>query len=89
MTTELYKLTGCPYCAKVERKLDELDVEYVEHEVPSAHGERSEVEELSGQTGVPVIVDEEYGVDAMPESDDIVAYLEETYGEGGGQGATA
>ena len=85
MTVELYKLPGCPYCAKVERKLDELDLEYVEHEVPSAHGQRTEVEELSGQTGVPVIVDEAHDVDAMNESDDIVAYLEETYG----QGATA
>ena len=85
MTIELYKLPGCPYCAKVERKLDELDLEYVEHEVPSAHSERTEVEALSGQTGVPVIVDEEHGVDAMNESDDIVDYLEETYG----QGATA
>jgi glutathione S-transferase len=82
MTIELYKLPGCPYCAKVERKLDELDLEYVEHEVPSAHGQRTEVEELSGQTGVPVIVDEEHGAAAMPESDDIVDYLEETYGGG-------
>lgn len=91
MTIELYKLPGCPYCAKVERKLDELDLEYVEHEVPSAHSERTEVEALSGQTGVPVIVDEDHGVDAMNESDDIVDYLEETYGQGAGdgEGATA
>lgn len=82
MTIELYKLPGCPYCAKVESKLDALGLEYVEHEVPSARAERTEVRELSGQTGVPVIVDEEHGVDAMPESDDIVAYLEETYGGG-------
>ena len=82
MTIELYKLPGCPYCAKVEAKLDELELDYVEHEVPSAHSERTEVEELSGQTGVPVIVDEAHGVDAMPESGDIVAFLEETYGRG-------
>ena len=80
MTLELYKLPGCPYCAKVESKLDELGLDYVEHEVPSAHSQRTEVEQLSGQTGVPVIVDEDHGVDAMAESDDIVAYLEETYG---------
>lgn len=91
MTIELYKLTGCPYCEKVERKLDELDLEYVEHEVPSAHGERTEVEAISGQPRVPVIVDEERDVDGMNESDDIVAYLEETYGQGAGdgEGATA
>ncbi|HKJ59804.1 MAG TPA: glutathione S-transferase N-terminal domain-containing protein [Halobacteriales archaeon] len=81
MTIELYKLPGCPYCAKVEAKLDELGLEYVEHEVPSAHSQRTEVEALSGQTGVPVLVDEDHGVDAMPESDDIVAFLEETYGQ--------
>ncbi len=79
MTLELYSLPGCPYCAKVKTKLDELDVEYVEHEVPSSHSQRTEVEEVSGQTGVPVLVDEEHGVDGMPESDDIVDYLEETY----------
>nr|WP_157500229.1 glutathione S-transferase N-terminal domain-containing protein [Halobacterium sp. CBA1126] len=80
VTLELYALPGCPYCAKVKTKLDELDLEYVEHEVPSSHSQRTEVEEVSGQTGVPVLVDEEHGVDGMPESDDIVDYLEETYG---------
>ena len=76
----LYELSGCPYCAKVTTKLDELDLEYDSIMVPSAHGERTEVEEVSGQTGVPVLVDDDHGVEGMPESDDIVAYLEETYG---------
>ncbi|MFC6717769.1 glutaredoxin family protein [Natrialbaceae archaeon GCM10025810] len=75
----MYELPGCPYCAKVRRKLDELDLEYDVIEVPRSHDERTEVKEVSGQTGVPVIVDEEHGVDGMAESDDIVAYLEETY----------
>lgn len=76
----LYELPGCPYCAKVINKLDELGLEYDSIEVPRSHGERTEVKEVSGQTGVPVILDEEHGVDGMSESDDIVAYLEETYG---------
>ncbi|AUV80475.1 glutaredoxin [Salinigranum rubrum] len=76
----LYELPGCPYCAKVKNKLSELGLEYESREVPSSHSERTEVEEVSGQTGVPVLVDEEHGVDGMSESDDIVAYLEETYG---------
>ena len=78
---ELYDLPGCPFCAKVKRKLDELDLEYTKHEVPRSHAERTEVEEVSGQTGVPVLVDNDHGVEGMPESDDIVAYLEETYGQ--------
>ena len=80
MALELYKLPGCPYCAKVETKLDELGLDYVEHEVPSSHSERDEVEAISGQTGVPVLVDTDNGVEGMAESDDIVAYLDEHYG---------
>ena len=77
---ELYELPGCPYCAKVKTKLDELGLEYVSHEVPRSHSERTEVKELSGQTGVPVLVDPDHDVEGMAESDDIVAYLDETYG---------
>ncbi|MHC3439135.1 glutaredoxin family protein [Natrialbaceae archaeon A-gly3] len=76
----LYELPGCPFCIKVRRKLEELDLEYDVIEVPQSHASRTEVQEISGQTGVPVIVDEEHGVEGMPESSDIVAYLEETYG---------
>lgn len=75
----LYELPGCPYCAKVITKLDELGLDYESREVPRSHSERTEVEEVSGQTGVPVLIDEEHGVDGMPESDDIVAHLEQHY----------
>jgi glutaredoxin 3 len=78
----LYELDGCPYCAKVTNKLSELGLEYESRMVPRSHSERTEVEEVSGQTGVPVLIDEEHDVDGMPESDDIVAYLEKTYGDG-------
>jgi len=77
----LYELEGCPYCAKVKRKLDELGLEYESRMVPRSHADREEVERVSGQTGVPVLVDEEHGVEGMPESDDIVRYLDETYGQ--------
>ncbi|MFC6615265.1 glutathione S-transferase N-terminal domain-containing protein [Halopenitus salinus] len=77
----LYELEGCPYCAKVKQKLADLDLEYESRMVPRSHAEREEVEAVSGQTGVPVLVDEDHGVEGMSESDDIVAYLEETYGE--------
>ena len=76
---ELYEVEGCPYCKKVIDKLDELDLEYESHMVPRSHSERTEVEELSDQTGVPVLVDNDNGIEGMPESDDIVEYLEETY----------
>jgi glutaredoxin 3 len=78
---ELYELDGCPYCAKVKDKLADLDLDYESHMVASSHAERTEVEEVSGQTGVPVLVDPDHGVEGMAESDDIVAYLDETYAE--------
>lgn len=78
---ELYELAGCPYCAKVKQKLDDLGLVYESHMVPSSHAERDVVKKISGQTGVPVLVDEEHGIEGMPESDDIVEYLERTYGQ--------
>ena len=79
-TLKLYEVDGCPFCAKVTAKLDELGLEYESVMVPRSHAERTEVEAVSGQTGVPVLVDEEHGIEGMPESDDIVEYLDETYG---------
>lgn len=77
----LYELKGCPYCAMVRDKLEDLGLEYESRTVPAPHPERTDVREISGQTGVPVLVDEENGVEGMPESADIVEYLEATYGE--------
>lgn len=76
----LYELPGCPYCRRVKNTLDELDVAYGSKIVPSAHDERSEVEAISGQTAVPVLVDPANNVEGMAESTEIVAYLEATYG---------
>ena len=75
-----YKVAGCPYCAKVENKLEDLDIEYETHSVPRARNQREDVYELTGQYGVPVIADPEHGVEGMAESSDIVTYLERTYG---------
>ncbi|ATW88813.1 glutaredoxin [Halohasta litchfieldiae] len=79
---KLYNLQGCPYCKKVRRALDDLNLEYETHSVPHSRDQRAEVYEVSGQYGVPVLVDRTNGIEGMPESDDIVAYLYEEYGDG-------
>lgn len=76
---ELYILPGCPYCAQVQDKLDELGIEYETSTVPPAKHQRSAVKEISGQTGVPVLVDPENNVHGMPESTEIIDYLERRY----------
>jgi glutaredoxin 3 len=79
---ELYELKRCPYCAKVRRALDDLGLSYTSHSVPGPRRERTEVQEVSGQYQVPVLVDNTNGIEGMAESDDIVAYLYEEYGDG-------
>lgn len=74
---EIYQFEGCPYCKKVREKLTELQVDFIARQV-DPRGDRERVEEVSGQTGVPVIVDPNTDT-TMPESDDIVEYLEEHY----------
>lgn len=79
---ELYDLQHCPYCAKVRRALADIGLDYDSHEVPQSRSERDRVREISGQEGVPVLVDPENGIEGMPESDDIVDYLYSEYGDG-------
>jgi glutaredoxin 3 len=78
----LYELRRCPYCAKVRRALDDLGLEYESRYVPGTRSRRDEVKAVSGQYQVPVLVDENNGVEGMSESDDIVEYLYEEYGDG-------
>jgi len=79
---ELYELQHCPYCAKVRKALDDLGLDYESHDVPNSRAERSTVQEISGQSGVPVLVDPNNEIEGLAESDDIVDYLYEEYGDG-------
>jgi glutaredoxin len=78
MRLTLYQLDGCPYCEKVADRLDELGVDYETEWVEAMHSERDEVKRLSGQRGVPVLVDDETGV-TMAESDRILEYVNTRY----------
>ena len=75
---EVYQFEGCPYCKKVRQKMTELGLDFIARQV-EPNGDRERVEKVSGQTGVPVLKDPNTDT-VMPESDDIVEYLEEHYG---------
>jgi glutaredoxin len=77
MSITLYALDGCPYCEKVHDALAEHGVDYETEWVEAMHSERNEVARVSGQRGVPVLVDEERGV-TMNESENILQYVERT-----------
>lgn len=74
---ELYQFEGCPFCGKVRQKMTELGLDFIARQVDP--NDRTRVEEVSGQEGVPVLKDPNTDT-VMPESDDIVDYLDEEYG---------
>ncbi|MAZ56665.1 NrdH-redoxin [bacterium] len=79
----LYMKTGCPFCNRVLAVVDRLGLEDVELKDIADDAIATELVEKGGKRMVPYLVD---GETAMYESEDIVNYLQETYGvksEGG------
>jgi glutathione S-transferase len=60
-------------CGVVARRLDALGVEYSEVRVPFLKRQRPEVEELTGQRWVPVLV---HGEEVVHDSHRILEYLD-------------
>jgi glutathione S-transferase len=78
---QLYDFEGCPYCRKVREVLSELDLDYLAR--PVAHGSprRVELRRRGGKVQAPYLADPNTGAE-MYESDDIIGYLNSTYGHG-------
>jgi len=77
MGVTLYELEGCPYCETAADALEDAGVDYETVWVDAMHSERNEVKRVSGQRGVPVLVDDDHGV-TMAESENILDYVERT-----------
>lgn len=67
-------------CGKVARRLREAGIEYDEVRVPFLKRHRPEVEELTGQRWVPVLVN---GDDVVHDSKRILEYVEHLAGRDG------
>jgi glutathione S-transferase len=78
---ELYDFEACPYCRKVREALCELDLDYLEHPVAKGSPRRKELERRGGKVQVPYLVDPNTDTE-LYESDDIIDYLNRTYGDG-------
>lgn len=81
-TLELYEFENCPYCRKVREALTQLDLDAKIYPCPKG-GERYRpgLEKRGGKALFPYLVDPNTGTE-MYESDDIIAYLYEHYGDG-------
>ncbi len=75
----LYVMTGCRYCARVLRKLEELHLEFEEKNIADPEVS-AELVARGGKRQMPYLVDTGTGLE-MYESGDIADYLEKTYGD--------
>ncbi len=81
-TLALYHFNGCPFCSMVRRAIDSLDIEVELRDIHQDMQHRDDLIEARGRATVPVlrITSSEGEIRWMPESRDIVRYLQETYG---------
>lgn len=70
----LYVMTGCPYCLKVLRHMDEKGVSLPQANITTDPAARDELKRVGGKVQVPCLF-----IDGKPlyESDDIIAYIDE------------
>jgi len=79
---ELYEFENCPFCRKVREALCLLDLEAFIYPCPKGGSRfRPRVGELGGKQQFPYLMDPNTG-QAMYESNAIIRYLFETYGDG-------
>ena len=79
---EIYEFEACPYCRKAREALTGLDLEVVVRPCPKGGPRfREEVKKRGGKYQFPYLVDPNTGKE-MYESDEIVAYLYQEYGDG-------
>lgn len=85
---ELYEFEACPYCRKVREVMTELDLSYVCRPCPKGSNNRDVVLKRGGKAMFPYLVDPNTGTE-MYESEAIITYLAEQYGQGRGLASRA
>ncbi|CAI5466903.1 unnamed protein product [Closterium sp. Yama58-4] len=79
---ELYEFEGCPFCRKVREMVSVLDLDVLFYPCPvNGPTYRPKAIEMGGKRQFPYMVDPNTGV-SMYESDEIIKYLANTYGNG-------
>ncbi|KAL5545833.1 hypothetical protein UlMin_005520 [Ulmus minor] len=79
---EIYEFEGCPFCRKVREIVAVLDIDVLFYPCPrNGPNFRPKAVQLGGKQQFPYMVDPNTGV-SMYESDDIIKYLADKYGDG-------
>lgn len=79
---ELYQFFGCPFCIKTRRAIRKLDLNIATRNAQAPGQYRDELLKEAGKVQVPCLKITENGkVSWMFESDEIIAYLQQRFGE--------
>lgn len=79
---EIYEFESCPFCRKVREIVAVLDIDVLYYPCPrNGPNFRPKAAQMGGKKQFPYMVDPNTGV-AMYESDDIIKYLVNKYGDG-------
>ncbi|MGH7184073.1 MAG: glutaredoxin domain-containing protein [Nitrospiraceae bacterium] len=76
---ELYQFEECPYSTQVRAKMSEWEMDYILRNVSKDKSQRPRLKKVSGQNGVPTLVDSLRNVVIAGNEKKIVAYLRNHY----------
>ena len=76
---ELYQFEACPYSRKVREKMSELEVDYLLRNVSSDKSKRERLIQVSGQDGVPTLIDSNLDLIIPADEDKIIEHIEKYY----------
>ncbi|MED4292241.1 glutaredoxin domain-containing protein [Priestia megaterium] len=78
---KLYQRETCPYCKPVRERLTELNISYININLPKDRSKRYELIELTGVPYIPALVDGDVVLEGKLEyNKHILNYIEEKYG---------
>ncbi|MFB6355345.1 MAG: glutathione S-transferase N-terminal domain-containing protein [bacterium] len=78
----LYQFEMCPFCVKVRRALHELNLDIEFRDARNNEKHRTDLKQGGGKIQVPCLrIDHEEETEWMYESDDIIAFLRDKFGE--------
>ena len=76
---ELYQFEECPYCKRVRSALTDFGISYIIHNVSRDSAERDDLEKISGQRFVPVLIDPNTDTMIVDDDEKAIQYVEERY----------
>ncbi|MBL4963519.1 glutathione S-transferase N-terminal domain-containing protein [Bacillus sp. PK3-037] len=81
---KLYQREPCPYCKPVREKLTELNVTYINVNLPKDRTLRTELIEKTGVPYIPALIDEEDNVvipGKLEYNQHVLDYIEKKFGQ--------